>query len=287
MQSQTKGAWMVLLSAAGFSTLAIFIKFAQSAGLNSISMTVWRFLMATIMLIAIIKIKNLTYAIDKSSAIKLILMGSVGYGTMSMLFASSLEYCPASLSAMLLYTYPALVTIIAVIIGDEKLTLQKSLALIICFAGLFLTLGVSFAGIHSLGIFLALGASLVYSCYIIIGNRVLKTIDSLIATTWVSGAAGLMLLLVATVTGTMIFQMPSAGWIPVFGMAFFATVVAVLCFFAGMQRVGAANASIISTAEPLLTVILSALILGEKIAPAQAGGGLLILLGVVILQWKK
>jgi drug/metabolite transporter (DMT)-like permease len=60
-------------------------------------------------------------------------------------------------------------------------------------------------------------------------------------------------------------------------------VLAILTFFAGLQRLGAAQASMLSTLEPVVTVLLAALLLGEHIGAAQAVGGGLILAGVLWL----
>ncbi|MDF7041568.1 DMT family transporter, partial [Escherichia coli] len=61
------------------------------------------------------------------------------------------------------------------------------------------------------------------------------------------------------------------------------TVVAILTFFAGLQKLGAAQASMLSTLEPVVTVLFAALLLGESIAPMQMAGGALILAGVLWL----
>ncbi|WP_157071910.1 DMT family transporter, partial [Cupriavidus sp. HPC(L)] len=63
-------------------------------------------------------------------------------------------------------------------------------------------------------------------------------------------------------------------------------VLAILTFFAGLQRLGAAQASMLSTLEPVVTVLLAALLLGEQIGMTQAIGGGLILAGVLWLTRK-
>lgn len=284
MTQRTAGALMVMTSAAGFATLAIFIKYAYAAGVNTVTMLTARFLIAAVVLWIVIKLRGISASVDKKGAIKLLLMGILGYGTMSLLFAYALHYLPASLTAMLLYTYPALVSLMAFALGDERFSLQKGIALAICFIGLFLVLGVSFTGLNPLGIVLGLGSALVYSCYIVAGNRILKKIDSIVATAYVCSSCGIGLLLAGAAGGMISLSFEPQGWLAILGIAFLGTIVGVLGFFAGMSRIGAANASIISTLEPLITVILSALLLGEVIAPLQAIGGGLILAGVIILQ---
>lgn len=288
MKSQTKGTLMILTSAAGFATLAIFIKYAYAAGANMLTILSIRFSLAAFLIWLVLKWRGLSLQVDKDMLIKLCLMGIAGYGSMSMLFAGSLQYLPASLTAMLLYTYPALVCILSFLLGDETFTWQKGSSLAVCFIGLFMVLGVSFADIHPLGVALGLGSSLIYSCYLIAGNRLLKNVSSLVATLYICLSSGLCFLLFSLATGSFMFSLPPAGWLSIAGITFFATVIAMLFLFAGMSIVGASNASIVSTTEPVITVLLSVALLGEKITPWQASGGILILIGIIILQlWAK
>ena len=284
MTQQHLGALLVLVSAAGFATLAIFIKMAYVAGANTLTVLTFRFALAALFLWVSLKPLHLSPHISAKTALKLCLMGIVGYGSMSFLFASSLNYLPASLSEMLLFTYPILVSIISFIIGVEQFSWQKGLALVICITGLFLILGISFTNISQLGIILGLSSAIVYSCYIMISNHVLKDVHSLVATTYVYSAAGLAFALYTSATNQLIVTLPLSGWLSLLGIAFLGTIVGILCFFAGITRIGAANASIISTAEPVLTVLLSVIVLGEHLTLLQCIGGLLIAGSILLLQ---
>ena len=275
---------MVAASATGFATLAIFIKIAYAAGANTITILAGRFVMASICLAAILKWRDIPLHVDKKLLIRLLLMGGLGYGTMSLFFASSIKYLPASLAAMLLYTYPAIVSVLSFILGDEAYSWQKGLALTVCFAGLLLVLGVSFSNVSSLGFFFGLGASLVYSIYIVVGNRLVKNVDPIITTLYVCASAAMVFVLAGVANNSLIFNLPPQGWMAIVGIALLATIVGIMGFFAGMSRIGATNASIISTMEPVITVLLSVVLLDEKITLLQVGGGILILSGILILQ---
>jgi drug/metabolite transporter (DMT)-like permease len=278
------GALLVLLSAAGFSTLAIFIKIAYAAGVNVLTLLALRFTICTVCLLAILNLRQKKLSVSKKLAVQLFLMGSLGYGTTSLLFTASLSYLPASLSAMLLYTYPAIVSLLSFMMGDDKLSLIKGLALTICFGGLFLVLGVSFTSINLFGSLLVLAAAVIYSIYIVAGNRILKNVSPLVSTTHVCLSASLVFLMAGLFSGELSLQLSPVGWLAILGIAIFATLFGILFFFAGLSRIGATNAAIISTVEPVLTVIMSALLLDEKITLVQTSGGVLILAGILLLQ---
>ena len=284
MNQQHLGALLVLISAAGFATLAIFIKIAYAAGANTLTVITMRFTLAAVFLWMALKPFGISPRINLKIAIKLCLMGLIGYASMSFFFAASLRYLPVSLATMLLFTYPTLVSIMSFINGNEQFSWQKGLALMICGSGLFLILGVSFESINQFGVVLGLGAAIIYSCYIMISKHVLKDVHSLVATTYVCSAAALAYALYTSITGQLILTLPSTGWLALLGIAFFGTIVGILCFFAGINKIGPAKASIISTAEPVLTILLSALVLGEQLTLLQGIGGLLIISSILLLQ---
>lgn len=284
MNQQHTGALLVAASAAGFATLAIFIKIAYAVGANTTTILAGRFGLAASCLVILLKWRGISLTIDKRLLLQLALLGGLGYGSMSMLFAMTVKYAPASLAAMLLYTYPAIVSVLSFFIGDEKYSWQKGLALAVCFSGLFLVLGVSFDNVSMLGFVFGLSAALVYSLYIVIGNRLLKNTNPLVTTTYVCASAAAIFLVTGLATNSLNWTLPLVGWLSIIGIALLATIVGIVGFFAGMSRVGATNASIISTLEPIITVLLSVALLNEKITPLQVGGGILILGGIVFLQ---
>jgi drug/metabolite transporter (DMT)-like permease len=79
-------------------------------------------------------------------------------------------------------------------------------------------------------------------------------------------------------------QLPGEAWPGILAVAVLAGFVPVQAFYAGAQRVGAAQASLISTVEPLWTIAAAALLYGERLAPIQLAGGVLVLGGVVLSQ---
>ena len=67
-------------------------------------------------------------------------------------------------------------------------------------------------------------------------------------------------------------------------VAVISTFVAIQTFSAGSRRIGAAQASLISTVEPVWTITLAAILLGERLGPIQLVGGVLVISGVIVAQ---
>jgi len=77
---------------------------------------------------------------------------------------------------------------------------------------------------------------------------------------------------------------PAAAWPGLLGIAIVSTAIAVLTFYAGTRRIGAAQASLVSTIEPVWTIALAGILLGQTLTPIQLAGGVLVIVGVVIAQ---
>lgn len=284
MREKNLGAWFIVASAAGFASLGILIKCAFAGGANISTILAGRFLIASLLLLLFFRLRGIPCAVSLKTAWQLTLMGAVGYGGMALLYANSMHYLPASLAGLLLYTYPALVTLLSVLVGDEGFTRKKGAALGVCTIGLVLLLGASFRGARLEGVLSVLGAAVIYSCYVIIGNRILKHLNPLVTSLYVCSSAGLAFLLYGLASGELLLKLSAAGWLSILGIAVFPTLFGVIGFFAGLRLIGATNASIISMLEPLMTVLLSALLLGERITALQGIGGAVLLSGAIILQ---
>lgn len=288
MNKQYTGLLMVAASAAGFATLAIFIKIAYAAGANAPTVLAFRFSLAALALWAIVFCRGIPFRLPARTVGWLAVLGILGYGVMSLLFAAALQYLPASLTSMLLYAYPAIVCLLSIYLGDDTFSWAKGLALTVCFSGLCLVLGVSFAQVHTLGVLLGLGAAVIYSGYIVASNRVVKDVDPLVATAYVCASAAVAFGLYAVGSGSLVLSVAPEGWLAFLGIAFFGTVVGILGLLAGLARIGATNASIISTMEPGITTLLSVVVLQERITTVQISGGALIIAGILILQlWPR
>jgi drug/metabolite transporter (DMT)-like permease len=147
-------------------------------------------------------------------------------------------------------------------------------------AGAVLTIGPNREG-ESSGILLALTAAVLYATYIVVGAQLMERVDPLPATTVIMLAAAMSY---GSIVGVEGFQAPSetGGWIAIVATAV-CSIIAIGTFFAGLEKVGASNAAVLSTVEPFVTVGLAALVLRERIEPMQLVGGFCILIAVAFL----
>jgi drug/metabolite transporter (DMT)-like permease len=294
------GPVLCLLSAALFGAMPIFGKFAYEAGVSPSALLLVRFSLAAVMLAVLLLVRPGLRRTNpdpgqsaaaggsrRRAVIVAVGLGSIGYAAQAGLYFSALQRMDASLLSLILYTYPGLVTVGAVLLGRDWLTPRRWFALVVAFGGTLLVLlgagGISF---DPVGAALAFGSALVYTTYILVSETVVHQLSPAVLSTLVmSGAAG-TLGLRAAVTGEVDLNFELRGWFWVACIAVVSTVSAMLLFFAGLRRTGSSTTAIVSTFEPVVTTALAALVLGEFLSGVQLLGGALVLTSVVMLQFR-
>lgn len=274
------GAAWVVASAIGFGTLGVLGKVAFSTGASTAAVLFLRFLIAGLLMSALMLALRLSWPKGRDLLI-LIAMGGIGYVGQAYCYFSSLRHASAGLTALLLYLYPAFVTLAAALLGRQRLTLVKAGAVAASLAGIMLTVSDGLTGTPA-GIAYGAGAALIYTGYILVGEQVTRRTGA------ISAATVIMLAAAATFGAALLFEEgnwpgSSTGWGAVAGIAVLATVVPMVGFFAGMQRLGATDAATLSTLEPVVTLLLAALFLGESLGGVELAGASLVLAAVVVL----
>jgi uncharacterized membrane protein len=113
-----------------------------------------------------------------------------------------------------------------------------------------------------------------------------STPDPAAAAAIMTSATAGMYALLALSTGASISpaDVPSELWPPLLAFGLVATALAIQAFYAGVQRIGAARASIVSTVEPVYTIAMAMILFGEALTPVQLMGGVLVLAAVILAE---
>jgi drug/metabolite transporter (DMT)-like permease len=274
------GVFLILISGISFGAAAIFARFAYEAGTDPITLLFLRFGIASICMILMMLVRRLPLPRGQI-LLGLVLMGALGYVGQSFCYFTALTLVSAGLVALLLYLYPAIVTVLAMLILKDPISKWKTLALLFALIGTVLTIG-PVGGGQPLGIVLGLGAAFIYSVYILVGSKITKPGTAIQSSTVIITSAAVVFGVLIAIRGAS-FPTTFFGWSSVSALALISTVLAIVTFLAGLERVGPTNAATLSTIEPVVTVVLAALILDESITPLRILGGLMILLAVIIL----
>lgn len=273
------GVLLIAISAASFGLMPIFAKIAYSAGTSTYSLLFLRFLVAAAFMFLLLFIKKLNLPSKKEMLIFL-LLGAVGYVGQSFCYFTALNYASSSVVSLLLYTYPALVMIGSTIFLKEKITVQKVISLCLALIGAVVIIGAEFHA-NPTGIVLSILSAVFYSVYILISSQVVKAGMGIQSSAFIMlGAAvvyGIMNLFLGFTPPTQI-----NGLVAVAMIALISTVLAFWSFFTGMEKTGPSTAALVSTLEPVVTVLSSVIILSEKITVNIIAGGCLVLAALIV-----
>jgi drug/metabolite transporter (DMT)-like permease len=280
---------MCLASGAAFGAMAIFGKLAYGEGATVGTLLAVRFLLAAAVFWAIVLASGAgreVRALPRRDVATALGLGGLGYALQAGGYFAALTRIDASLLSLLLYTFPAIVAAAAVALGRERMTRRRAAALVLASSGLALVVaGAGTGALDGLGAALGLGAACVYSAYILVSQgvagRMRPTVLSAIVCT---GAAASLTVGSAALGELRPGALTAAGWGWLGCLGAISTVAAISLFFAGLRRVGPTTASILSTVEPPVTVLLAAIVFGEVLRPVQLLGGALVLSAVPVLH---
>jgi drug/metabolite transporter (DMT)-like permease len=276
------GVALIALSAAFFGSLAVYGKFAERLGIPLTELLAVRFTAAAVILwgLALLRRERLWWG---RRSVGFVVMGLLYVGQAATYF-TSLKTIPAAVTSILLYLYPAVVMLMAAAFLGERLTGVRVLALLIAVAGVFTVVNpLSASGsIDSAGLLFGLATAAIYATYILVGRALLRDVPAVVATAAIATTAGITLAIFGA-AGGQLRPLDVGDWALALSMAVVATAIPATMFLAGLARVGATRAAIISTLEPATTVVLATLLLGEDLGPVRLVGGAMILAAAVIV----
>jgi drug/metabolite transporter (DMT)-like permease len=280
----------VIVSAACFATLGILTKFAFAGGADPQSMLTWRFAIAAVVMGATQLVRApRQMRVTPADLGRFSLLALSGYGFASMCYSFAVREIGASVTTVLLYTYPAIVAVIGRVFLREPLPPRRIAAVALTFAGSALVADV-FAGAGSVtlrGLALGLGAGLGYAVFNVLSYRVLDRRPRLVIMAYTFGISAIGIAIVTTLTTG--FPTTSAwtmgAWVSLGLIVLIPTFAAVLLYLGGIKGMGAPQAAVISTIELPFTILLAAAFVGERLSAVQWLGAAVVLAGVVLAEW--
>ncbi len=314
------GIALVVISACGYGSGPLFAKPAYQAGVDWLTLLAWRFLFAAIVSWAWLLIwprqRQALRRLSRRRVAVLVLLGLFFVGNSGTYFAG-LETVSASLSALIVYLYPALVAVMTLRFGRRLEGRRAWAALGLATLGVVLAVG----GIDQTkappleGLLLMLSSPLIYAVWIVLAGRLAgersgdrgmappraappHESETAAVASAPDAAPTAAIMLTATAAAWWLAALglnhpvlpaviPTAAWLPLLGVGIVSTAIALQAFYAGARRISAAQASLVSTVEPVYTIVLAAILLGDQLTPVQIVGGVLVISGVVVAQSRQ
>jgi drug/metabolite transporter (DMT)-like permease len=302
-RSRLAGIALVVASAVAFGSGGLFAKPVYALGVDWMTLMAWRFAiaggLAWLVLAGRPAARRALASLPRRTVLATIGLGVLYVGNTATYYAG-IATVPLGLSALIVYLYPPVVAVLALRLGRPLAGRRVWTALGIAVLGVALAVG----GIDAdaappvSGLALIVASPLIYSVWIILAARHAGERSDRLGRDADSGASASAvgaLMLSSTAVAYWVACLAIAhpvlpadvkpeAWPGILAVGIVAGYVPVQAFYAGAQRIGAAQASLVSTVEPLWTIAAAAAVYGERLGPIQLVGGALILAGVVLSQ---
>ena len=240
-----------------------------------------RFTAASLILLLALALARQRVLPAPGERVRAALLGVVGYATEAGLFYLALQRGSAGAVALLFYAYPTIVAMLEASAGRGTITRRTIGALVVSTAGAAV---VVVAGdrvvISAAGVAFAVGSAACFAVYIVLSDRLIRRSSPPATSAAVAGGAGLALLTVGAVTGSL--DLP-ASMLPLLLVNAVATAAAFGLMYAALPRLGAGPTAVVMTLEAFVALALAVPLLDETLRPVQLLGGLAIVAAAVVI----
>ena len=288
MSSNSKGVLATVISATFFGFIPLMVKIITAGGGgNTICAAFLRFALALPILYVYLKCKKIPLGITRRQFADIVIITVFGYaGTTALLF-SSYAFIPQGMATTIHFTYPVFTILGCVIFLREKVKPAKLLAVALSFSGILFFYDAS-GSVSVFGIGIAFISGMTYAFYTIyLKNSSLQSMDSIKLIFYLNIVGSVMMLLILFIMGDFSLRLTPLAWGVAIFFAATASFIGVLGYQVGVRCIGPENAAILSTFEPITSIILGILIYHESFSLRTLLGCLCILSSVVIVSKMK
>jgi len=223
--------------------------------------------------------------------VRCVILGILGVAASNYLYYVAIQRTSVAIAIVLQYTAPVWVLLYVVARGQQKLSVQKVAAVAIAICGIALTIGIigghssSHLHLDSYGLIAAILASFSFAFYNIGGHDILGRHDRWRVLVWTLGSAAVFWLIVNPPWKVIALQYTPGQWAFLFLFSMISVLGPFSLYFLGLQHLEPTRAIIASCLEPVFSILLAAVLLGEGVRSIQAVGIILVLSAIVIVQW--
>ena len=288
-RDQIVGFLAVGTAASIWGTLGLFAKILYAEGVSFEALVAVRASIgwAAILLFVLLTRGAGSLRVARRDLLFLIPLGIVGIGAFYLLYFFTVRESTVGTAAILLYSSPAFVALLALIFLKETLGLLRLLALALTFGGIFLVVGGYDPGALEVSILVlttGLLSGLTYGLYSIFGKPIAGHLEPAVILSYALGFGSLLLVLAALPTFYTLVGLSSGSYVLLFMLAVVHTALAFGLYTVGLKCLDAGQAAIVATVEPVVAGAIGVVVLGEKLTALKVIGALLVLVGAALAQ---
>lgn len=279
------GIGWLLVSGLGFTISILVASAALKGGIDVHTSNALRYLSAIALLFVYQKATGKPIKIPPYERFTALALGITVF-MMGIGYLGATQYIPVSLAVLIFYTGPFFIFFISRFTEKEPLTIIRLAAIVIAFIGLSLVLDVQSSGAFQLkGILFALMAAVGMATFVTVSSLAIRTADAQAVNLHAMFGGALLFLFFFFTAGGTVSAITPAGFFKLCGSGF-AIGFAYITFYAGLKVVGPVRASMLLNVEPIFTVALAVILLGESLSLSQFMGAGLVIVGIIMINVK-
>ncbi|SHJ85664.1 EamA domain-containing membrane protein RarD [Dethiosulfatibacter aminovorans DSM 17477] len=282
-----KGIIYTITSSVAFGILPIFVMLAYDAGMSVSTMLFLTALVATITLYVYLKINRIPFTINLKQVRILTIIAVFGNFATSLFLYLAYERIGVGITTAIHFSYPAIVTALAVIFYREKLNFKKAISLLISIMGICILSFEPKMNLNVLGIIFAILSAFSFSSYIFgFANIEVKKLNSVVSIFYMCSISSIFGLVYGLIQQDQFMIMSKSGFGYVFIISVFLTALPFVLLSKGVGILGSITAAIISTSEPIIGIALGVIILNETITTFTVTGSVLVIISVLVTAFS-
>lgn len=280
-----KGYLYALISSVLLGFMAILVKIVLDRGVPVTDVIFFRFFLASAVLLIYLKIRGVSFRVDRRQLLLLMLTGLVGYGVMNLCYYGAFLFISVGMASMIHFIYPVVAVFFSWLFYRNRFAAKIHIAAGFAVVGAMLISLSELGNFHWQGIVLAVLAGVFYGlCAALMEHPRLKVLSGTVVVFYLSVFAFLFMLAGDLVRGRHPLEhmtLSSFGIMVV--VAAICTVFALILFRNSIVYIGSVRATILSTMEPVSAALLGAVLLWESLDFWFGVGSLLVLVSVFLV----
>lgn len=282
MGKKLTGILYAVLAAMIYGFTPILARIAFDGGANGITVAFLRGSISLPVLFIILRYKKIP--LKPGENWKLILLtGVFGTALTTLLLYMSYNYISVGIATILHFVYPLLVSVACAVFFREKMNRWKITALILCSIGIFMFID-SISSFGITGMFLALLSGGTYALYMVcVDKSPLKHMDYFQLTLYLNFLMSVVAGIFGMSIGELHFSLTPKAWILCVLVSLFIALGALPLTQRAIQLTGASTVAILSTLEPITSIVLGTLILKETVSFLKLTGCVFIIISILLI----
>ena len=283
------GVLAVATAAIMWGSLGIFAKILYAEGVSFESLVAFRASVgwAAVLLFVLATGGARSLRVPGRDLAFLVPLGLVGIGCFYLLYFYTVRESTVGTAAILLYSSPAFVVVLARLFLKEALNAVKVLALFLTIGGIFLVAGAydpANLEVSATVLLTGLLSGLTYGLYSIFGRPVAGRLGPSVILSYALFFGAVLLVVAALPTLDTLAGLSLSSYALLFMLAVVHTTLAFALYTFGLGRLGAGRAAIVATVEPVVAGALGTVLLGEDLTVPKVVGGILVISGAALAQ---